>query len=188
VVALREAAGRPRRAAPSDVEVEGFGLHVRLHIDFDGELLDAPLADDIARTLDAVEARLESTGFLIAFSTESEILAVRPLPDDPGQLPGARLAALEAAASLHGEVRARPGADPRLRATVCVHVDQVSLREPQRREVVGGSLVDADAWIPHGEIPDLCATQAVLPWVSGFEIAPGPDSLVRLTRGGAGPG
>jgi eukaryotic-like serine/threonine-protein kinase len=188
VVALREAAGRPRRAAPRDVEVTGFGLHVRLRIDFDGDLIDAALADDIARTLDFIEARLARTGFLIAFATESEILAVRPLPDDPGAPPRARLAALEAAAGLHGEVSARPDADPRLHATVCVHIDQVTLREPLRTEVVGGSLVDADAWIPRAEVLDLCATQAVLPWVSGFEVRPGPDALVRLTRDGASAG
>ena len=152
----------------------GVGIYLEILMPPDGidDALGDALGDDISDILDLAEEALSSAGYAIAFSTGNSVLGVRALPEDPAEGAGARADALATALALHERVAARPGADPRARPKICVHVDGIALRSGAEVAVTGGALVRANAWAPIGDVPAVCATAPAAEGVTGFDLAP----------------
>jgi eukaryotic-like serine/threonine-protein kinase len=173
--ALRSAvpgAGRHDPAPAGGAPAPGVGIYLEVRMRADD--LDDALGDDIGFILDLAEDELRTEGFALAFVTGNSVLGVRALPADPAASLAARAAALETALGLHEKVSTRAGADPRVHANVCVHVDDVALRASGRREVVGGPLIRAQAWAPLGDVLALCATEPAVEALTGFDLVAGP--------------
>ena len=180
--ALRRAVGGafPRRDSAPLMEAHAVAVYVEILLRTDRDDVDEALSEDMGRVLDAAEEALVAEGFLIASATGSDVLGVCVLADDPAAARRERAAALRAAAALRRRVDGRAGADPRVRVNVCAHAGLVMVRNAAPREVVGGTLVRTDLWVPRRETSGLCATHEAVDGLSGFDVVPGPGVLVTL--------
>jgi hypothetical protein len=185
LVALRRAA----LGARGDAGVaSALGVAIYLEIRLRGEIdeIDDALGTDIGFILDLAEEELHKERFALAALTGSSVLGVRPLPEGAEARLFARASAVEVAAVLHERVSARPDADPRVHANICVHVDDLTWRAGAAPEVAGGALVRAEAWAPRSDVLALCATAEAIEGLTGFDGAPiadgGLGSLLALSR------
>jgi eukaryotic-like serine/threonine-protein kinase len=186
VTALRHATSvGASRSSSAELPRLGVGLFVELRLragDDDGEAdLFAP---EIERVLGATEERLRAGGFSLGASTSAEVLGLRLLPRDPAAWAGERQRSLEFALELHDALAHRKGADPRVHVNVSVHAGEIVVRERSgaEPEIVGGPLARTGDWAASEEAPALCATWEMLDGLRRFEVAPGPDPLVLVTR------
>lgn len=158
---LRAAVGPTRvsRDPTPEATAMGVAIYLEIHMGMDVDEVDRRLSNDIAYLLDVGEESLDRGGFLLASVTGSEILGVRTFPEsDPEGLQRVRGEAMDLAILLHARVSGRPGADPRVQATVSVHIAPVQIRLSARPEVLGGPLVQTAAWAPRGEVRGLYVT------------------------------
>jgi serine/threonine-protein kinase len=170
---------RKRDSAPHDL-VQGIALYVEIRISSERDELDDALGDDVGGVLDTVEDALRMNGFILASSTGSDVLGVLPLSDDPERARRERRAAVEVAMSLRRRIDARPGGDPRVRVNVSVHTGEVQLRGETAPEVVGGTLVRTDRWVPRDDVARVCATREAVEGISGLDVATGPGALLTI--------
>jgi serine/threonine-protein kinase len=139
--ALRAAVkGTPAQAAQGR---QGVAIYVEVHID--GPEDEALLAN-LVPLLDETELALRQAGFSLYLQTGSALLGVKPLPEDEARARGDRSAAIALGRKLLEPI-GRNGADPRIDLAVQVHAAGVQVRDG---EVVGGPLVDIDAWASSG--------------------------------------
>ncbi|WP_441292644.1 serine/threonine protein kinase [Sorangium sp. KYC3313] len=158
--ALREAIDEPASGAQSklDPTLPAVGVYLEIRTRGGSDDLDEALAADLGQVLDMAESELTSAGFILASTTGNEVLGVRVLPAEPGEEREARRAALLVATTLHEAVARRPGADPRVHVNVCVHADDVQVRQTAQPEIMGGALTCAGLWAPAGEAKEVFAT------------------------------
>jgi serine/threonine-protein kinase len=144
--------GRPR-ALPA------IGIYADVRIDEQAhEDMDDALLDDLAAVLDRLDARLREAGYVLPLQTGSSLLAARLLPADPAEATAARRQALTLATSLSEELSARNPRDPRIRVSLCLHVDRAVVRGAET-VVVGGPLVRIATWAPHDELAAVVLTR-----------------------------
>jgi len=166
--ALRRALrGGPRGGSDVEAPALGVGIHVDIRMRADGDELAEAVVADGGFILDLAEETLLDAGFLLAAVTGSSVLGVRALPLDPAHRRAARSAALVIAANLHDKVSARPHADPRVHANVCVHVDDLTWTGGNAPEVSGGVLVRTETWAPPDDVLSLCATTPAIEGLVG---------------------
>jgi serine/threonine-protein kinase len=178
VAELLEALRRAALGARSEAGVaSALGVGIYLEIRLRGEIdeIDDALGTDIGFILDLAEEELHRERFALAALTGSSVLGVRPLPEGTAARLSARASAVEVAALLHERVSARPDADPRVHANLCVHVDDLTWRAGAAPEVAGGALVRAEAWAPRSDVLPLCATAPAIEGLTAFDSAPLPD-------------
>ena len=189
LVALRRAAGGPTRRRESAPEAPALavGVYVELLLRGETDELDDTLSDDIGAVLDLAEEGLRAAGFLLAAATGSNVLGVRVLPVHVTDTAPARRLGLQAALALHDRLRARPAADPRVHANVCVHLGDVVMRASSRPEILGGALVRTEQWAPRERVDALCATPTMIEGLPEVESGEGPGGLVTVTRCAAPP-
>ncbi|WP_437586030.1 serine/threonine-protein kinase [Sorangium sp. So ce1000] len=158
--ALREAIGEPASGAQSapDPTLPAVGVYLEVRTRGGSDDLDEALAADLGQVLDMAESELTGAGFILASTTGNEVLGVRLLPAERDEELEARRATLEIAAALHEAVTRRPGADARVHVNVCVHVDDVQVRQAAQPEIMGGALTCAGLWAATGEEKNVFAT------------------------------
>jgi serine/threonine-protein kinase len=188
LVALRRAASGARRVGDTlpPAPALGAGVYVDVRMDADADDIDDALGDDVGMVLDIAEEEMRAAGFVLAATTGSSVLGVCPLPLEPDASLRARRAIVDAAAALHETIIKRPGADPRVHANVCVHVDALVFRAGGS-EVAGGPLVRTDDWAPRDLAIALTATSAALEGITGYDVtpratAPGAADLFTVMR------
>lgn len=161
----------------------GAAIHVEIRAKADGS--DEGVADTVGFMLDAAEDLLRDAGLLIGFATGNEVLAVQPLPADPGAAVEELTTVVFIATTLRKQLDARQRADLRVHANVCVHVDEVSLRMLPAIELAGGPLLRPDIWSPREDVAGVCGTDATMSRLAGKELPPGTGEIVRAPRGAA---
>ncbi|MFT3766929.1 MAG: serine/threonine-protein kinase [Minicystis sp.] len=126
----------------------GVAVYVELTIasapSEEGEFDDA-LAGDVGVMFDLAEMRLLDDGFTLAQATGNAVLGVRLLTGDARAV---HAAAVTTAKDIAEGIAARVGADPRIRASVAVHTDELLVRAGPEPEIVGGALLCTSAWAP----------------------------------------
>jgi len=131
------------------------GVAIYVEVRISGEQDEALLAN-LVPLLDETELALRQAAYALYLQTGSALLGVKTLPGDPAAAREERRNALDLARRLLEPLRA-PGADPRLKLAVQVHVDVAQTRGA---EIVGGPLVDIESWARGGDA-ELSATHAV---------------------------
>jgi len=188
VTALRHATSlRGNLSSAAELPRQGVGIFVELRLragDEDGE--PDLFAPEIERVLIAAEERLLSSGFFLGASTSAEVLGLRLLPRDPNAWQAERQRIIDLSLDLHEALARRKDADPRVHVNVSVHAGEIVVRENNDAdpEIIGGPLARTGDWASSEEAPGLCATWEMLDSLRGFEVAPGPDPLVLVTRPG----
>jgi len=160
----------------------GIFVEIRLRAD-EGQAPDL-FTTDIDRILATAEERLAAASFSLCTATSAEVLGLRVLSRDPSTWEAERRSALDVALSLHAALSSRPSADPRVHVNVSTHAGEIVVRERMdaEPEIIGGPLARTGDWAASEEAPSLCATWEMLDGLSGFEVAPGPDPLVLVSR------
>ena len=153
---LREAISGERLARAESRR--GVAINVDMHIIGDE---DEALLASIGELLDQTEARLREAGYSLYLQTGSALLGVKPLPEDATRAMEECKAALNLGRKL---LEPLAGADVRLTLAVQVHVDTAEVRDG---EVIGGPLVDVEAWLQAG-VPGFRATNAATRGLPGY--------------------
>ncbi|APR88032.1 serine/threonine protein kinase [Minicystis rosea] len=169
-----------RRDSAPYAYTPGVAVYVEIRMGTQRDEVDESLSDDVGGILDTAEDELRAGGFILASATGSDLLGVLPLSADPERARRERKTALALAATLRRQIDGRPDADERVRVNVCVHAGEVVLRGVSRPEVVGGTLVRTDSWVPREEVSALCATREAIEGVTGVDLATGPGALVTI--------
>ncbi|MFT3765832.1 MAG: serine/threonine-protein kinase [Minicystis sp.] len=170
-----------RRDSAPYAYTPGIAVYVEVRMGTRGDDLDEDLSDDVGAVLDTAEEVLRDSGFILASATGSDVLGVLPLSADPERARRERKDALAVAATLRGHIDGRPDADARVRVNVCVHAGEVVLRGVSRPEVVGGTLVRTDRWVPREEISALCATREAIEGLTGMDVATRSGAVVTIS-------
>jgi len=155
-------------------------IRIRAEADDDPDALDA----EIERILCLTEERLRVNAFGLCMSTSAEVLGVRRLSRTTSSWQKERHGLLRIALDLCDELKNRSAADPRVHVNVSIHAGEVLVREraDSEAEIAGGPLCRTSDWAASEETSALCATWEMLDGLDDFEAAPGPDSLVLVSR------
>jgi serine/threonine-protein kinase len=186
LAALREAtrgSGERAQPQPADQSTPALGILVDLRLSSEcQDEMDDRLIDDLATCVDLVEGRFRDAQLTLALQTGSALLAAIPLVGPQADQRQIRLHALETAATLYDDLTARPGADPRIRPAVCLHVGQAVMRSASggAPEVMGGSLVDIGTWMLREDAQGVYATPEVVADLD-VVVRPGPATFLSVS-------
>jgi len=168
VAELREALLRLQpspRSASSDAEFDGTGLALLASVQVGGEDEQGDAYEEAATALEFIQERVRSAGLQVTLETSELVLATSVLDLDPGKSQPSRQEVVELVTRLWTELAPWKQRAPSLRIRLCLHCDRCVVRGTQ---IVGGSLIDTDAWGLDEPGSGLSATAGV---VAGFEDA-----------------
>ncbi|WP_437936221.1 serine/threonine-protein kinase [Sorangium sp. So ce341] len=183
VAAARRSAA-PRSGSPEERRVGAIHVEVRAACGAADEPDDALLAD-----MDAVLPRasrfLAARGFGAAMQTGNTLLFFKELAAPAPSDRASRREIVEAALLLERELSERGGRDARVHVNLCLHAGRALMRAS---EVVGGEVMDVEAWAPEVALPGVLATAAML---DGLDVDAEPleraPELLRVARPSAAP-
>lgn len=161
---LRAAVAAARRSAvppPGSSEERRVGaIHVEVYADCGAmEDPDDALLADMDEVLPLASRFLSARGFGAAMETGNTLLFFRELTAAAASERAARQEIVEVALLLERELCQREGRDARVHVNLCLHAGGVLTRSA---EVVGGELMDVEAWVPDVKLPGVTATEAML--------------------------
>ncbi|WP_437966203.1 serine/threonine-protein kinase [Sorangium sp. So ce260] len=170
---LRAAVAAARKSVaplPGSPEERRVGaIHVEVYAERGAmdEPDDALLAD-MDEVLPLASRFLAARGFDAARETGNTLLFFKELAAPEPSDRASRREIVEAALLLERELSRRQGRDARVHVNLCLHADRVLMRSS---EVVGGELMDIEAWAPEIKLPGVLATAAML---DGLELEAEP--------------
>ncbi len=166
----------PLRGGPEERRVGAIHVEVYAECGATDEPDDALLAD-LDGVLPLVSRFLAARGFDAAMETGNTLLFFRELAAPEPSDRAARREIVEAALLLERALVERGGRDARVHVNLCLHAGRVLMRSS---EVVGGELMELDAWAPEVQLPGVLATAAML---DGLELdAEPPEHAPGLRR------
>lgn len=172
------------RVGGTETTWPAVGIYVEIHLRADSEEEPDALDTEIERILTMTEERLRTNAFGLCTSTSAEVLGIRRVSRAPSSSQQERHALLRIALDLYDELSNRPSADPRVHVNVSIHAGDILVQErpDSDPEIAGGPLCRTSDWAASEETSALCATWEMLDGLDDFEAAPGPDSLVLVSR------
>lgn len=183
--ALRHAisAGTARLGGP-ETAWPAVGIYVEIRLRADSDEDPDALDMEIERILTMTEERLRANAFGLCTSTSAEVLGIRRLSRLASSWQKERHSLLRIALDLYDELIHRVDADPRVHVNVSIHAGEILVHERAESdpEIAGGPLCRTSDWAASEETFALCATWEMLDGLDDFEAAPGPDSLVLVSR------
>ncbi|WP_437673402.1 serine/threonine-protein kinase [Sorangium sp. So ce131] len=152
-------------------------IHVEVYADCGAmEDPDDALLTDMDEVLPLASRLMAAKGFGVALRTGNTLLLVKELAGPERSDGASRRAVVSAALALDGALGERRGRDARVHVSLCAHVGRALLRSS---EVVGGELMDVEAWVPEAKRPGVAATAAML---DGLDLEAEPLELARVAR------
>jgi eukaryotic-like serine/threonine-protein kinase len=155
-------------------------VHVDIRVSEGGDDSDGRLADSVGAMLDISEDGLCDAGMLIGLATGNQLLGVQPLSMEPAAIERELVQVVSIAAALREMLDRRERSDPRVRATICVHVGEIVLRACRANEIAGGALLRADMWAPRASVSMVCLTAAAARLLDRTQLPPRIAALVSL--------